>query len=183
MSSKCSIFIATSLDGYISRVDGSIDWLEKANETIPKGEDCGYGEFISTVDSLVMGRHTFEQVLSFPKWYYGDKPVTVVSRTLRELPALTPPTVRLMHDQPATLVRKLAEEGKRHLYIDGGVTIQSFLSAGLIDEMTITVIPVLLGSGRPLFGSLPHDISLRLIGGRTYPCGFVQSTYRVGAEA
>jgi dihydrofolate reductase len=177
--SKCSVFIATSLDGYISRTDGGIDWLEKANSAIPKGEDCGYGEFMSGVDALVMGRNTFEQVLTFPAWPYGDTPVVVLSRSLVSLPGKVPATVSLSSEQPARLVERLANKGLRRLYVDGGITIQAFLAAGLIDEMTITVIPVLLGSGKPLFGALPGDVELELLSSRAFEFGFVQSKYRV----
>lgn len=176
---KCSVFIATSLDGFISRTDGSIDWLEHANRRVPKGEDCGYGEFIATVDALVMGRHTFEQARSFSDWPYGQTPVIVLSSRLRALPRGLPDTVRLYDDAPGSLVARLSAEGMRHLYIDGGLTIQRFLSAALIDEVTITTIPVLLGSGRPLFGSLPADVHLEHLSTRAFDFGFVQSRYRV----
>jgi len=179
MNARCSVFIATSLDGYIARGNGSIDWLDKVHATVPKGEDCGYAAFFSTVDALVMGRNTFEQALSFPEWPCGTKPVVVLSNRLRELPVQAPPGVRLTNERPAALVRSLAGQGLRHLYIDGGRTIQAFLADGLIDEMTVTVIPVLLGEGRPLFGQLPKDISLQLLASKAFPFGFVQSRYRL----
>jgi dihydrofolate reductase len=176
---KCSVFIATSLDGFISRADGSIDWLEQANRRVPKGEDCGYEQFISTVDALVMGRHTFEQARSFSDWPYGQTPVIVLSSRLRALPGGLPDTVRLYDDAPGAVVARLSAEGMRHLYIDGGLTIQRFLSAALIDEVTITTIPVLLGRGRPLFGPLPADVRLEHMSTRAFDFGFVQSRYRV----
>ena len=179
MNSRCSVFIATSLDGFIARSDGSIDWLNDANALVPAGEDCGFAEFCSSVDALVMGHNTFKQVLSFPEWPYGSKPVVVLSHSLRSLPAQAPATVSLSAESPTALVARLSAEGLRHLYIDGGLTIQSFLAANLIDEITITVIPVLLGSGKPLFGSLQRDVNLQLLGGRAYGFGFVQSTYVV----
>ena len=177
MNARCSVFIATSLDGFIARSDGRIDWLNDANALVPPGEDCGFAEFFSSVDALVMGRNTFEQVLSFPEWPYGSKPVIVLSRSLRSLPAQVPATVTLSAEPPATLVARLSVKGLRHLYIDGGLTIQSFLMANLIGEMTITVIPVLLGSGKPLFGSLQRDVPLQLLACRAYDFGFVQSRY------
>jgi dihydrofolate reductase len=176
---RCSVFIATSLDGFISRPDGSIDWLEEANGLIPAGEDCGYAAFIATVDALVMGRNTFDQVLGFGKWPYGDTPVTVLSDSLRALPAHLPRSVSVSAGAPAALLVRLAAAGRRHVYVDGGVTIQRFLGDGLIDEMTITVVPVLLGAGRPLFGPLPADVRLELLSSRMFPFGFVQSRYRV----
>jgi dihydrofolate reductase len=179
MRPRCSVFVATSLDGFISREDGRIDWLEAANATVPAGEDCGYAAFFATVDALVMGRGTFETALAFPEWPYGAKPVFVVSRTLTQLPESTPATVSLSDEPPTELVARLHAEGFRHLYVDGGRTIQAFLSAGLIDELTITVIPVLLGAGRPLFGPLWADVALELVASRSYPFGFVQNRYRV----
>lgn len=176
---KCSVFIATSLDGFIAREDGGIDWLEAANRLIPEGEDCGYGRFMSTVDALVMGRNTFEQVLTFDDWPYGATPVTVLSRSRTSLPGHLPPDVSLSQEAPQSLVTRLYREGLRHLYIDGGITIQRFLTEGLIDEFIITLIPVLLGRGKSLFGPLPADIPLELIASRHYPFGFVQNHYRV----
>ncbi|MBA4018225.1 MAG: deaminase [Pirellula sp.] len=182
MTSRCSVFIATSLDGFIARTDGSIDWLDQANKLIPPGEDCGFAEFMAGADALVMGRATFEQVLSFPQWYYGDKPVYVLSRTMAELPAGTPDTVRLHALEPREMVRVAAEHGHTRLYIDGGRTIQGFLTAGLIDDLTITVIPVLLGAGLRLFGELAADVPLTHVSTKAFPFGFVQSRYNIGGN-
>lgn len=176
---KCSVFIATSLDGYISRPDGSIDWLNKANESMPAAEDCGYSQFMSNIDAIIMGRNTFEQVLTFGSWQYGMTPLIVLSRHLKVLPKNAPASVSLSSDSPKNLVKILSANGLKRLYIDGGLTIQSFLVAGLINEIIITVIPVLLGGGKPLFGNLPHDIQLKNVETRTYDFGFVQSKYRV----
>jgi dihydrofolate reductase len=126
-----------------------------------------------------MGRGTFETVQAFPEWPYGETPVYVMSRTLEQLPTSVPMTVSLTSESPVELVARLHAEGRRHLYVDGGRTIQGFLSAGLIDELTITAIPVLLGSGRPLFGKVWADVSLQLVSSRAYESGFVQSHYRV----
>ncbi len=179
MGIKSSVFIATSLDGYIARDDGNLDWLDRANATVPNGEDCGYHDFITSVDVLVMGRNTFEKVLSFGDWAYGSKPVVVLSRGQVSIPPSIAGTVSASSEQPQTLVERLATTGAQHLYIDGGLAIQSFLQAGLIDEITITVIPVLLGAGKPLFGTLDRDIELTHIATKTYEFGFVQSKYRV----
>lgn len=179
MVTKCSVFIATSLDGFISRPDGRIDWLEQANTRIPVGEDCGYESFISTVDTLVMGRNTFELAQSFGEWPYGAKPVVVLSSTMKSLPASVPSTVTLACERLTTLVARLAGQGMQHLYIDGGITIQCFLAAGLIDEITVTRIPVLIGTGRPLFGSVASDVHLDHVSTRAFEFGFVQDTYRV----
>jgi dihydrofolate reductase len=182
MTARCSVFIATSLDGFISRSDGRIDWLIKANAAVPPGEDRGYAKFFLTVDALVMGRNTFEQALSFAEWPYGSTPVFVLSHSQQKLPTQAPATVSLSREAPSLLVQQLSAKGFRHLYIDGGLTIQSFLAAGLIGEMTITVIPVLLGSGKPLFGPVENDVHLELVSSTAYEFGFVQSTYRVATE-
>ncbi|NJO79853.1 MAG: dihydrofolate reductase [Cyanobacteria bacterium RM1_2_2] len=178
MSLKSSVFIATSLDGYIARGDGSIDWLDRANESVPAGEDCGYGNFIESIDVLVMGRNTFEKVLSFGDWPY-TKPVVVLSRGQVSLPKSISQTVCVSSEPPSALVERLANSGAKHLYVDGGLVIQSFLREGLIDEITITVIPVLLGSGKPLFGTLGKEIELAHIATKAYEFGFVQSKYCV----
>jgi dihydrofolate reductase len=182
LSLNTSVFIATSLDGFIARPDGSIDWLIQANAAVPKGEDCGYKAFMDTVDILVMGRNTFEQVLSFDEWPYSDKRVIVLTRKGVEIPAALRQTVSATSEPPAMLAKRLESEGAQHLYIDGGQTIQSFLSAGLINELTITIIPILLGAGRPLFGPIKSDIALIHLSTQAYPFGFVQSKYRVVKE-
>lgn len=179
MSVKCSVFIATSLDGFISRSDGSIDWLNAANAQVPASEDCGYGHFFAGVDALVMGRHTFEMALSFETWPYESKPVIVLSSYLGSLPSHAPHTATLMNDAPATVISRLSARGMQHLYIDGGVTIQRFMSAALIDDITITTIPVLIGEGRRLFGTMQGDVLLDHVSTRAFPFGFVQSHYRV----
>ena len=176
---KCSVFVATSLDGFISRTDGSIDWLDEANNLIPQGEDCGYERFVSTVDALVMGRHTFESARSFGEWPYGRTPVFVLSSRMNALPVGTPNTVRLLNDSPAAVVARLSAQGMKQLYIDGGLTVQRFLYDALIDEITITRIPVLIGQGRSLFGPLSDDVHLGHISTHVFEFGFVQSTYRV----
>ena len=179
MPTTCSVFIATSLDGFIARPDGSIDWLNEANTAVPMGEDCGYQRFISTIDAHVIGRHTFQLISSFPDWLYGVTPVHVLSNSMKSLPEGLPATVTLSSESPAELVRRMAAEGKRHLYVDGGETIQRFLSDGLIDDIIITRVPVLIGTGTPLFGPLPGDQQLEHISTRAYDFGFVQSRYRV----
>lgn len=179
MLPRCSVFIATSLDGFIARPDGTIDWLERANETVPEGQDCGYADFMSTVDALVMGSGTFEKVMSFPEWPYGDKPVWVVSRSLQQLPAHLPPQVRLLNASPLAIAQEAERLGFERLYIDGGQLIQSFLRAGLVTDLTVTTIPVLIGAGRPLFGVLSGDVPLALVASRAHPFGFVQSSYEL----
>jgi dihydrofolate reductase len=171
---KASVFIATSLDGFIARQDGSLDWLPADG-----GEPHGYTEFIATVDAIVIGRKTFETVLTFDAWPYGKMPVVVLSTRPSEL---TPPdgaVCEVMSGTPHEIVALLTQRGLKHLYIDGGLTIQGFLEAGLIQHVIITRIPVLLGSGIPLFGSLSHDVRLEHVVTRSYPSGLVQSEYAI----
>lgn len=179
MATQASVFIATSLDGYIARSDGSLDWLQTANATVPPGEDCGYQAFMEAVDVIVLGRHTFEQVLSFDEWPYTTKSVVVLSRSGITIPDALRSTVSISSERPSDLYGRLAAQGAQHLYIDGGLTIQSFLQAELIDDLTITIIPILLGSGKSLFGPLKDDIQLKHLATRVYKFGFIQSQYRV----
>ena len=183
MIPQCSVFVAVSLDGFIARPDGGIDWLEEANKLIPPGEDCGFAEFMIGIDALVMGRATFEQALTFPEWMYGDKPMYVLSRTLTSRPAAAPSTVQLHALEPSEMVRLAAANGHKRLYVDGGRTIQGFVAAGLISDFTITVIPVLLGAGLRLFGELVADVPLTHVSTKDYPFGFVQSRYNLERNA
>jgi dihydrofolate reductase len=176
---KASVFIATSLDGYIAKEDGSLDWLDAANASVPEGEDCGYAAFMNSVDALVMGRKTYEKVRSFGSWSYGEKTVVVLSRKDLEIPADLSKSVSHSSEDPKSLCSRMAESGMKRLYIDGGITIQRFLAEGLITDLTITVIPIVLGSGIPLFGRLSKDVPLKHISTKGYDFGFVQSTYEV----
>ncbi len=180
MKPKVSVFIATSLDGYIARADGDIEWLNSASGKVPPEEDCGYKDFIASVDVLVMGRKTFEQVMTFGDWPYGALRVIVLSRRCDwALPSEIPDTVSLSNESPEDIVSRLAAAGNQKIYVDGGLLIQSFLAAGLIDELVVTVIPILLGSGKPLFGALPEDIPLQHVATQAWDFGFVQNTYRI----
>ncbi len=178
MQIKTSVYIATSVDGYIARADGALDWLTSGN-TDPS-TDYGYDDFISTVDVLVMGRNTFETVLGFGQWPYRQD-VYVLTRHPGQIviPDDLSPNVKPVNTQPVDLLRGLYESGYRHAYVDGGQTIQSFLTVGVIDELTITRVPVLLGTGIPLFGSLSKDIRLDHVETLSYESGFVQSRYRI----
>ena len=173
-----SVFIATSLDGYIARIDGNLDWLDQANLTVPEGEDCGYVDFMSSVDVLVMGSNTYEKVLSFGNWPY-ETPVIVLSRRDLKIPEGLEKRIYPSKESPEALCGRLAGEGLNRIYVDGGAVIQSFLAAGLITDLTITVIPVLIGKGISLFGNISNDIKLEHVNTKTYECGFVQSHYIV----
>jgi dihydrofolate reductase len=175
-SVKASVFIGTSVDGFIARANGALDFLPPGG-----GEPHGYEEFMATVDALVIGRKTYETVLNFERWPYGEKPVVVLSsHPLR--PAPPGAVVEHMSGPPAEIVSRLASRGIRHIYVDGGITIQRFLRAGLIQRLIITRVPVLIGAGIPLFGDLPVDIALTHVATRHYASGLVQSEYVVGAE-
>lgn len=170
---RASVFIATSLDGFIARPNGDLDWLPPGG-----GEPHGYDEFMATVDALVIGRKTFETVLGFGVWPYGERPVIVLSsRTLASAPQGA--GVERMSGAPAEIVSQLTARGIQHLYVDGGITIQRFLQAGLIQHLTITRVPVLLGAGIPLFGVTGRDIVLKHITTRHYASGLVQSEYTI----
>jgi len=175
---KASVYIATSLDGFIARKNGELDWLP-GSDGQDGGEDYGYHEFMNTVDRLVMGRNTYEMVLSFGQWPYRKKRVVVLSRRPVQIPAELAEMVESSSASPAQLFKELHESGAKHLYVDGGKTIQGFLNAGLIDEMIITRIPILIGSGIPLFGPLTRDQRLLHLETRSFDNGFVQSRYQL----
>jgi dihydrofolate reductase len=174
MSIKVSVYIATSLDGFIARKNGGIDWLTGGES----GEDYGYAEFMSDIDHIVMGRNSFEKVLTFGGWPYEKKVIVLTSRDLTIPPELTE-KVEALHLSPRELLQALSIRQSRHIYLDGGVTIQRFLREELVDEMTITTIPVLLGEGLPLFGALHQDIHLKLLNSIAFQNGFVQNKYQV----
>jgi dihydrofolate reductase len=174
---RASVFVGTSVDGFIARTNGDLDWLPADG-----GEPHGYDEFIASVDAIVMGRKTFETVLTFGAWPYGDKRVVVLSSRPLDLSAAGGGAVEQMSGPPAEIVAQLAASGAHHLYVDGGITIQGFLRAGLIQRLVITRVPVLIGDGIPLFGTLPRDLRLRHVMTRHYPSGLVQSEYHVGEE-
>lgn len=171
-----SVFVGTSVDGFIARQNGDLSWLPPGG-----GEPHGYDEFIASVDAIVIGRKTFETVLSFGAWPYGDKRVVVLSGHSVDVSAARGGRVEQMGGPPAEIASKLAASGAQRIYVDGGITIQRFLRAGLIDRLVITRVPVLIGDGIPLFGSLPRDIRLRHVVTRSYPSGLVQSEYEVAA--
>jgi len=171
---KASVFVGISVDGFMARVNGELDFLPA------EPEPHGYDEFMASVDALVIGRNTFEFVLGFGGWAYGAKPVFVLST--RPLPPVPEgAVVERMSGEPAAILAELEARGIGHVYVDGGITIQRFLQAGLIQRLIITRVPVLIGSGIPLFGALPRDVVLEHVATRQYPSGLVQSEYAVRA--
>jgi dihydrofolate reductase len=169
-----SVFVGTSLDGFIARANGDFDFLPAGG-----GEPHGYEEFMASVDALVIGRNTFETVLRLAAWPYGNKRVVVLSSQPVDLSAARGGVVEQMAGPPAEIVAKLAARGAHHLYIDGGITIQRFLREGLVQRLIITRVPVLIGEGIPLFGTLPRDMRLRHVATQQYASGLVKSEYHV----
>lgn len=166
------VFIAQSVDGFIARRDGSIDWLSMVEK---KGEDYGYRRFFESVDALVLGRATYEVVLGFGAWPYGGKRVVVLTHR----PRRPKHGEELLAARPAALMRRLGREGLKRVYVDGGSVVSQFLAAGLVDELTVSTLPIVLGAGIRLFqGGIPER-RLKLVRSRQYPSGLVQTTWRV----
>lgn len=177
MPLTCHAFVATSLDGFIARPDGRIDWLEPFNAA---DEDHGYDAFLAGKDGIIMGRGTYETVLGFGHWPY-TLPVIVMSQSLTvdDIPDALADLVAICDMEPAELLAALDEEGWQQAYVDGGQVLQSFLRQGLLHDITLTHVPLLLGQGRPLFGTLPADMALEHQETRSFPSGLVSSKYRV----
>jgi dihydrofolate reductase len=143
------VYVATSLDGFIAGPDDDLGWLDDIPN--PGGSDFGFTAFMRRVDAIVLGRRTFDVLVSLGSWPY-DKPVYVLSRTLNAVPVEIAGRAEIISGEPRAVVARLREQGHENLYVDGGVTVRSFLEADLIDEMIITRVPILLGEGIPLFG-------------------------------
>jgi dihydrofolate reductase len=175
---KTSVFCGVSVDGFLARTNHTFDFLDAGGQ-----EPHGYDEFYAGIDVVVIGRNTFEVVQSFGQWPYGQKLVVVLSSRPLDLSSVQGVVVQ-MSGSPVDIVARLSARGCQHAYIDGGITIQRFLAAGLIDRMIVTRVPVLIGTGIPLFGPLPRDVSLRHVATRCYDGGLVRSEYEpVAASA
>jgi dihydrofolate reductase len=179
MSITCSVYIATSVDGFIATLEGGLEWLERPEYSAVPIKGLSYQEFIEGIDGIVMGRKTFEKVLSFEEWPYQGISVFVLSASRTVVPAHLQGKAEFIHGTPEQVVQALRARGMRHLYIDGGLTVQGFLKANLVHEMTITRIPVLLGEGIPLFGKLDSPIILTLVEVSVSDSGIVQERYKV----
>ncbi|WP_117885776.1 dihydrofolate reductase family protein [Aureibaculum luteum] len=175
MNKKNSVFIATSLDGYIADKNGGIDWLYSIPN--PDNDDMGYIEFNNGIDALVMGRTTFETVCGFDVDWPYDKPVFVLSNTLKQIPESHKEKVFLVKGTLTEILDQIYEKGFNRLYIDGGTTIRNFLKEDLIDEMVLTTIPILLGGGSSLFTELPNELKFELIETKTYLNQLTQNHY------
>lgn len=173
MLPRISVFCACSLDGFIARPDGGLDWLDRARTGVPESEDYGFAAMLEACDALALGRITYEQVLGFGEWPYGDR--RVYALTTR--PALEGPGIAA-GGPPAELAARFAADGVRRLYLDGGDAVARFLAADLVDDWTVSWIPVLLGEGHRLYGPTPGDLALRLDSVRHWPSGVVQTTHR-----
>ena len=169
---RASVFCGISVDGFLARPSGALDFLPS------EPEPHGYEEFIATVDALVMGRNTYEIVLGFGGEWPFQKPVFILSS--REIdPPPEGANVQQLSGHPKEIAAKLDDLGFEHIYVDGGITMQRFLGAGLIQRLIVTRVPVLIGEGIPLFGSLPNDVVLQHVRTQTYPSGLVQTEYNV----
>jgi dihydrofolate reductase len=176
---KLSVFCGVSVDGFLARPDDALDFLHTGEQ-----EPQGFKEFLASVDAVVIGRRTFEVVRKLGHLaLYGNKPMVVLSSRPLDFSSVKGGVAERMSGEPAEIVKQLKARGFQHAYVDGGITIQRFLAAGLIDRLVITRVPVLIGAGIPLFGPLPHDINLRHIATRGYKGGLVQSEYEIGVEA
>lgn len=161
-----------SIDGYIAKKDGNLNWLEYGHTG---DEDYGFKKFIDSVDALVLGRNTYEVVSGFDKWPYEGKRVVVLSNTLNKVRN----KAELFCGQLTHLATMLHSEGIKHMWIDGGITVSKFLEAGLVDDITISVIAMVLGSGIPLFSTMNREHKCRLLSTQSYPSGLVQLKYEV----
>jgi dihydrofolate reductase len=171
---KASVFVGTSVDGFLARPNDDLDFLPEGG-----GEPHGYVEFMASVDVLVIGRKTYEKVLGFDQWPYGGKRVVVLSSRPIDLSPARGAVVEQMSGAPREILAALAARGLQHAYVDGGITIQGFLREGLIGRLVVTRVPVLIGEGIPLFGPLPKDVHLHHVATRHYASGLVQSEYAV----
>jgi dihydrofolate reductase len=172
---KLSVFCGVSVDGFLARPNGALDFLNAGGQ-----EPHGFEEFFASVDVLVIGRKTYEVVLGFGGWAYGKKPVVVLSSNPLDFSPVPEAVVEQMSGEPLEIVEHLRARGFQHAYIDGGITIQRFLAAGLIHRLIVTRVPILIGTGIPLFGALPRDILLKHIATHTYKGGLVQTEYELG---
>lgn len=173
---RVSVFCGTSVDGFLARPDDTFDFL-KAGEGVPHG----FPEFLNSVDAVVMGRRTFEVVRDLGHFeLYGKKPLIVLSSRRLDLSSIQAP-VEQMAGTPQEIVAQLEMRGFKHVYLDGGITIQQFLRAGFVHRITVTRVPVLIGQGIPLFGSLTRDIHLRHVATQSFEGGLVQSEYEIEA--
>ena len=172
---RTTVYVGTSLDGFIARPNGDLDWLDNSENHNREVLDS-YNAFMSKIDAVVIGRGTFEKVLTFPSWPY-EKKVFVLSTSLRQLPDAAREKAAVLSMKPGEVLRYLSNQRFSNIYVDGGKVIQAFLKEDCIDELVITRIPVLLGSGIPLFGDLDKDLRFKHVRTQVYSNGLVRSHY------
>ena len=175
---RISVFVGVSVDGFLARRNDALDFLDSGGS-----EPHGYDEFIATVDTHVIGRRTFDVVLGLGEWPYGEKRVVVLSGAPLDLSPVRGRNVEQMGGDPFEIAAELERSGAQHVYLDGGVTIQRFLRAGLVDRLTVSRVPILIGQGMPLFGALDHDIRLKHVATRSFAGGLVKTEYEVVGRA
>ena len=164
-----------SLDGFIAGPNDELDWLDELDHI--EGVDYGYGEFIASIDAIVMGRRTFETVMGLVDEWPFTKPVVVMSRTLAELPEHAI-DCEIFAGTPAEVIAAGRDRGWSKLYIDGGRLSSSFVNDGLLDELIVSVLPVLLGTGVPIFGELANPVWLQHVSTEVFENGMVQHSYQ-----
>jgi dihydrofolate reductase len=171
-------YVAASLDGFIATPDGGIEWLKPYESA---GEDYGYAEFYASVDAVLLGRRTYEQCLAFPEWPYPGKPCWIFSRTLSDM---SEAAVRFTSESPSTAMKYVAAEGVRRAWLVGGAALAgAFRAERLISEYIVSVIPIVLGAGVPLFSGPGPVETLRLMNLRPYANGVLQLRYLIGRPA
>lgn len=172
---KVSVRVGQSIDGYIAKKDGNIDWLYYGHSG---DEEYGFKDFINSIDGLILGKNTYEVVSNFDQWPYDGKRVIVLSNSLKNVR----PEAELYTGSLKDLLSKLHSEGIKHVWVDGGVTISKFLEEGLVDEISISVIAMILGSGIPLFNPMNAEHKCELLSTKSYPSGLVESKYKILSE-
>ena len=170
---KIILFIACSLDGYIARPDGDIEWLSKVER---KDEDYGYSKFIESIDAIAMGSNTYRQVLGFGEWPYEGKTTFVFSKSRLHTDR---PDILFMPDSLESSILNMEARGFDNIWLmGGGELISSFYRSGLIDEYMISIVPFILGKGIRLFGDTEKEADLKLVSSKKYDSGLVQVHYK-----
>lgn len=171
---KISVYCAMSIDGYIARKDGGLEWLERVHDV---DEDYGFKVFMNSIDTIVFGRNTYQIVDSFKEWPYTGKRVVVLSKTLKDVRK----EAELFSGELNLLVSNLHDDGVKHIWVDGGITVSKFLETGMVDRIVVTVIPIILGEGIPLFSEMKNEQSCCLVSAQAYPSGIVQLRYDIAS--
>ena len=173
---RIKLYIACSLDGFIARENGSIDWLTEYEKNL--GTDYGYSEFYSSIGTVLMGRKTYEQVLGFGDWPYGEKKAYVFTR--QKEPKLREKNVEFISGDIGEFARQLKKNTEEDIWLVGGSQlIKVFLEEDLVQDLIVFFVPVILGSGIPLFDQIQKEIGLKLINTERYESGLVRVEYEI----